>query len=382
MGLAPAPSSATGDRARCCVGRGRTRGKRNYMEDMEIVYEHLALPLGTVSLYGVLDGHGGIECVQYLLDELPSTLTARLRSSSQLSIPDALFQTFQATDAEFVRQFHGMTSSGSTANLVVVCGDCLYIANTGDTRAVLGRRRRRDGSTTGTGLQAIDLSFDRKATDSEEIARITQRGGFVINGRVAGSLAVSRAFGDIQLKVGQGALVVDPEVSSWSLSQDDAFIVIATDGLWDVMKSQEVVEFIERECQQEGQLLTSWTSAPTALDEVKTKLSGIAEKLALYAVHEKNSNDNVTVMIVLIASTKPSRPLMTSSSSAAVSSSSMSLTTALMMSRPSLNEPPPVRLEPSPKRDAVISSVKKSNLSDYNILEDDDMAFLQDDSNF
>ena len=64
------------------------------------------------------------------------------------------------------------------------------MANTADTRAVLSRQ----------GV-ALDLTIDRKASDPEEIARIAESGGFVANGRVQGTLAVSRALGDAQVRV-------------------------------------------------------------------------------------------------------------------------------------------------------------------------------------
>jgi hypothetical protein len=64
------------------------------------------------------------------------------------------------------------------------------VANTADTRAVLSRQ----------GV-ALDLTIDRKASDPEEIARIAESGGFVANGRVQGTLAVSRALGDAQVRV-------------------------------------------------------------------------------------------------------------------------------------------------------------------------------------
>ena len=58
---------------------------------------------------------------------------------------------------------------------------------------------------------AIDLTIDRKASDPEEVARIAESGGFVANGRVQGTLAVSRALGDSQLKApGRRVLIADP----------------------------------------------------------------------------------------------------------------------------------------------------------------------------
>lgn len=102
------------------------------------------------------------------------------------------------------------------------------VANTGDTRAVISR--------LGT---ALDITRDMKATDPMEVARIVKGGGHIANGRVLGSLAIARALGDKNLKDSPTkSIIPDPEVTSFSVTADDEFIVIATDGLWDVMSSQ------------------------------------------------------------------------------------------------------------------------------------------------
>ena len=79
--------------------------------------------------------------------------------------------------------------AGSTCVVAVVRGDKLVVANAGDSRAVLCRRG-----------EAIDLSRDHKPTDEDERARIMKAGGFVSEGRVNGSLALSRAIGDLEYK--------------------------------------------------------------------------------------------------------------------------------------------------------------------------------------
>ena len=102
------------------------------------------------------------------------------------------------------------------------------VANCGDTRAVVSRLHT-----------ALDITRDMKATDPMEVARIVRGSGYVVNGRVLGSLAIARSLGDKNLKDSPtNSLIPDPEVTSFSVSLDDEFIVIASDGLWDVMSSQ------------------------------------------------------------------------------------------------------------------------------------------------
>lgn len=81
-------------------------------------------------------------------------------------------------------------SSGAVAVSCFIAGNQIYCINLGDCRAVLCRNGK-----------AIDLSQDHKAGLQSEIIRVKQAGGYVVGGRVAGRLAVSRAFGDHELKM-------------------------------------------------------------------------------------------------------------------------------------------------------------------------------------
>jgi hypothetical protein len=84
-------------------GSGRAKGRRPYMEDVDISFPSINVSDrgATISLYGVFDGHGGLECSQFIAEELPSKLTASLRGGVQY--PEALFYSFVETDKEFLR---------------------------------------------------------------------------------------------------------------------------------------------------------------------------------------------------------------------------------------------------------------------------------------
>jgi serine/threonine protein phosphatase PrpC len=126
---------------------------------------------------------------------------------------------------------------------------------------------------------ATPLSRDHKPSREDEARRIREAGGFVINGRVMGELAVSRAFGDAEFKKGiksiiedegvdmgagsaasaeeqkswdQPLITAEPEIESLTLSEDDNFILLACDGLYDVFTNEEVVEFVKVEMLQHG----------------------------------------------------------------------------------------------------------------------------------
>ncbi len=214
-------------------GTGRTVGKRNYMEDCDFSFSSMKISeKANVSIYGVLDGHGGKECANFVSDEVPMKITSHLRNGK--SAPEALYKAFIDTDAEFIRSDSSLAGSTGTIVLYSRLYNEFLIASIGDTRAVLSRRG-----------QACDLTVDHKATLPEEVVRIANAGGFVVNGRVLGSLAISRAFGDAAIKKkGPNSVIAEPELSCFFPSHGDEFLILASDGLWDVMSSQDAVKYV------------------------------------------------------------------------------------------------------------------------------------------
>jgi protein phosphatase 1G len=129
-------------------------------------------------------------------------------------------------------------SAGCTAVAALVRGAELVVANAGDSRAVLSRR----------GV-AVPLTRDHKPTDADEFARITRAGGFVADGRVNGSLNLSRALGDMEYKTAaalppaEQAVTALPEMRREALRPGDEFLILACDGIWDVWSHQDAVDF-------------------------------------------------------------------------------------------------------------------------------------------
>lgn len=106
----------------------------------------------------------------------------------------------------------------------------LYTANVGDARAVICR-----------GTKAVRLTYDHKGSDQQEAQRITDAGGYVMNNRVNGVLAVTRSLGDSSMKE---FVVGSPYTTETTLGPDDQFLIIACDGLWDVCEDQDAVNLI------------------------------------------------------------------------------------------------------------------------------------------
>jgi serine/threonine protein phosphatase PrpC len=100
----------------------------------------------------------------------------------------------------------------------------LYIANLGDTRAVL-----MTGAST-----AERLSYDHKSTDRAEVERVKRDGGIIMDDRVGGALAITRAFGDHALK--KDGVIAKPYIKKHMLRPTDRYLVVASDGVWDVLE--------------------------------------------------------------------------------------------------------------------------------------------------
>jgi serine/threonine protein phosphatase PrpC len=137
---------------------------------------------------------------------------------------------------------------GTTACVVLLTPDWIVCANAGDSRSVLSCR------TADSEKNAIDLSFDHKPNKPAEKQRILAAGGYVEGGRLDGDASVSRCFGDFDLKIPEVVLEGDGRVGQQKVSpipdvivrprdaQKDAFIIIACDGIWDVLSNEGVVE--------------------------------------------------------------------------------------------------------------------------------------------
>ena len=121
---------------------------------------------------------------------------------------------------------------GTTACVCLVTPTEIYCANTGDSRAILTR-----------GTSTFELSDDHKPDNEDELIRIEAAGCDVTDGRVAGKLSLSRAIGDLaykqncNLSVEEQAITCVPDITRRERNDEDSFLVIACDGIWDVLTS-------------------------------------------------------------------------------------------------------------------------------------------------
>jgi len=132
----------------------------------------------------------------------------------------------------------------------------LYTANAGDARAVLSRAGK-----------AVRLTYDHKGADKQEAKRIQDAGGFVLNNRVNGVLAVTRSLGDSSMKE---FVVGSPYTTETPLTANDEFLILACDGLWDVASDQKAVELVRdvHDCDEAAKILMEFALNEGTRDNV------------------------------------------------------------------------------------------------------------------
>ncbi|RMX68439.1 hypothetical protein KXD40_008737 [Peronospora effusa] len=308
------------------VGAHADMGARKHMEDAHTIIQDLCieslsrLGLHPQSYFAVYDGHGGEEASSYLGEVLHHNIIdtffmkkAELKplintspEELQSMITKRLTDTFKKTDDEFLNESE-RPQAGSTATTVLVAGKYMFVSNVGDSRTVLSRAGK-----------AERLSNDHKPSRQDEAQRIRDTGGFVIHGRIMGELAVSRAFGDAPFKtfdlpeppkedvdskprsdydsqelpvnpndILKGPLVIPtPEFTITELTGDCEFVMLASDGLYDVLKDQEAVDFMRQKIVQLG--------------DVQRAVEAIVE----HAIFHQRSTDNVTCVVVMFKEPK------------------------------------------------------------------------------
>lgn len=209
----------------------------------------------------------------------------------------ALVQAFEATDHEILmRCRRDGGRDGATGVVIVRLGEVLYAANCGDSRAVLCR-----------GGEPLRLTEDHKPNVPRERLRVEALGGRVDfarcwrvivdpgDGRPASGLAVSRSFGDLDFKEPLHLVIATPDIMSERLVPEDEFVILASDGVWDVLSDKQACDVV---CGK----LRSFTPPPEEkLSESDTALmTSLAAEALLEASLDAGTMDNVTVIVGLM----------------------------------------------------------------------------------
>ncbi|KAH9895137.1 protein serine/threonine phosphatase 2C [Cubamyces lactineus] len=285
------------------------KGPRDAMEDAHTIVVPFAGIRGQ-GLFGVFDGHGGKEAAKWCSKNFPRCLLNALRENQSGRVVDALEHAFHDADGQLEQTWaesDGEKDSGSTAVVAFLrleeedggqsfapskqplakvlprapkthdgnaapdprgavmppadVSRVLYCANVGDARAVLCR-----------GGKAIRLTYDHKASDKKEARRIKDEGGLILDGRVDGHLIPTRALGDAPFNQ---YVTSTPHTAEMELGEQDEFVILACDGLWDVINDEEAVDLVRG-------LQDPMEAAHQLLNESRCRKTG----------------DNVTVLVV------------------------------------------------------------------------------------
>eukprot|EP00795_Rhopilema_esculentum_P001178 gene1178-15538_t len=259
----------------------------------------------------------------------PTMLLSSEEMLEKKDISDCLKEAFVRLDLDMVNNILessksgnlkqndlGMTSSGCCALVTYLNGSDLHVANSGDCRAVMGSLH--DGMWS-----AIQLTLDHTANSNpEEVQRILlehpkeeSRTCFQY-GRLLGRLAPLRAFGDIRFKLDAEQqkmligsidpkfksfsnlktppyLTAEPEVFRYRLEKSDKFVVMATDGLWDMLSNQEVIELV-------GSYIEGRAADMMLKRAVSASISNLDEVLASQNTSDPEK-DNVATFLIRCA---------------------------------------------------------------------------------
>lgn len=263
------------------VATASMQGWRSAMEDAHFSEADFN-SADKAGLFCVFDGHAGAKCAQVAKLALPA-LTKKYYTTAEVANGCNFFSTVYSELDKSLRD-KCTDDSGSTAVTVLVTDKYVACANVGDSRAVLCR-----------GGKNFDLSTDHKPESPHERARIESLGGRVEANRVNGQLAMSRALGDYSYKANaehppeKQLVIAVPEIVCVPRDASDEFVVLACDGIFDVMSNEEVISFVKAQ-RKEGKGLQEIASnlcnaclAPQGPDGNPTRAEG---------------TDNMTVTIV------------------------------------------------------------------------------------
>lgn len=278
----------------CChesiVGVERWIGERTTQEDNFCLY----ISRSGCAFFGVYDGHGGVSVskfaaknlytyvLQVLEREEDASDYAQVGRNTEHLVRQALHEGFMKLHADLSEDI--AYKQGSTAIVAFMYQGVLYVAHAGDSRAVLCSRG-----------EAIALSQDHNFKRPDEKERIAKLGGrladdgYVMspqvkridlgNGRIRSerrTLAMTRALGDKDMAP---LVIPNPEITQRTITSEDEFIVLATDGLWDLALKEQVVDIVKKSLEMSP---SDYQKAARAVREC----------------YVLNSFDNTTVMVV------------------------------------------------------------------------------------
>jgi serine/threonine protein phosphatase PrpC len=255
------------------------KGIRDQNEDKDTIVINLNNENNTIAklnMFGIYDGHGGKFVSKYLSEKLPQYF---LDKNINLPLSGKYIRDIFAIVQKNLETQHPLEADycGSTC---LVAFEYIHdkkryidVVNLGDSRCIISRNNI-----------ATVITKDHKPNWPDEKKRLQQMGGEIyfdgVDWRI-GALSVSRSFGDLDSKP---YISIKPDIFRYKLTRKDQFMIIACDGLWDVLENQEAINFVISQCYDlEGNRINK-----------KTNIARMLADLAL----QKGSSDNITAIVV------------------------------------------------------------------------------------
>ncbi|KAI9216574.1 phosphatase 2C-like domain-containing protein [Blastocladiella britannica] len=306
--------------------------------------------LGNALVVGVHDGHAGWQCADLMARVFHNYVGRHFISASASGkggeqALEAAYDEFDADLLALASQVHALAGvsdtqrqallmpamAGAVSVSAIVDGDRVYVGHAGDCRAVIGRRSSTTG--TGAGWTTVELTRDHDANNPAEVKRLrSEHPGeeVVVRGRVLGGLMPFRSLGDARYKwshavqewIGQvfeeseypykhpprnfkspPYVTGHPETVSYALDDKDAFMVLATDGLWEKMSSESVVDMVAEYITSQEKGTWAHVERNAAAHVVRNAFGGrdaelVASTLKIPSPLSRRYRDDITVVVV------------------------------------------------------------------------------------
>uniref|UniRef100_A0A7C9EDS8 protein-serine/threonine phosphatase n=1 Tax=Opuntia streptacantha TaxID=393608 RepID=A0A7C9EDS8_OPUST len=210
-----------------------------------------------IGLYAIFDGHSGRDVAEYLQHHLFDNI---LSQEDFWTDPEsAVRKAYKETDKQILEKVAGSQSGSTAVTAILINKEKLLVANVGDSRGVLCKRRDIE-----------QITVDHEPEKEKEL--VESKGGFVSQTpggvpRVDGQLAMTRAFGDGKLK---GHITSEPDVMVENLGADAKFFILASDGLWKVMSNEDACDCIRElnDAQEAAEELVKEALYKRSLDDI------------------------------------------------------------------------------------------------------------------
>lgn len=247
-------------------------GQRRVNEDRFIALPSLSLIALSENnrendaLFAVFDGHNGAFSSQYAAAHIPEQF---LQVPLTDDIQEFVLKAYYKTNERMLYRANAQNfKSGTTAAISYIKDSKVYMVWTGDSAIMVMDKDK-----------VITHSHKHLPDDEEEQKRITEAGGFVMNGRVNNVLNISRAMGET---MAPDLIVPDPSTKIYDIKDDDLFLILASDGITDALDEKQIYDLLCNSCQ-------------TRDINDHSKLADVLKKEA-----EKTSGDNATVVLVYL----------------------------------------------------------------------------------